>query len=345
VEEGANPDLELGEALMKAGYTGLAPILGHIEFRPRRRSIEPVTVAVLHANVPHQSSGWQLALDQVVNFFERVAASPGVDPATLLNGAGEYRLMGQCTAAMHSALALLRGPALVPEPMGRLYRRSLYQSMRNVVGQLVVRLRGEAEQFPEAMRPLAAELAGLQPEMFDRIQSLVQAAPEAPRIRAHGDYHLAQLMYTGASFVLTDFEGDPYRPLGERRAKRSPLSDVASLINSLAYVVGSVLYGLAGGRGRAQGVIRGEDLAVLQPAAWVWFRHAAEEYLRGYLEAVPPGLLPAGAEQRRALLDVLILEKMLSSVDGELDRRPEWAVLPLRGALRLLELPPALGLW
>ncbi|MBY0229744.1 MAG: hypothetical protein K2W96_10730 [Gemmataceae bacterium] len=309
--------------------------------RRTRKKGDALTLGVLHRWVPHQASAWQLSLDQIARHFEDVATS---GEASLSGDAGFFRLLGQRTAELHSELAKLPGPACVPESMGRLYRRSLYQSLRNIVGQLMLRLRAEGPRLPEDVAVLAERLASRQADLLDRVQALVSAAPEGLRIRVHGDYHLGQLLYTGGSFVLTDFEGEPRDTLGERRVKRSPFRDVACLVMSLAHASGSVLHGLAGSRGRAQGVFRPEDLATLEPAAEAWFDAAAQGFMGGYLAAVPPGLLPAELGARRALLDVLLIEKGLQEIDAELDHRPAWAVLPLRAVLRLLDSAPAGGL-
>ena len=344
VEEGANPDLEIGEALASRGFAGIAPILGHVELRAPKRGGEPLTAGVLHRWVPHQASAWQVSLDQLSRYFEAVATNPPQATEELKGDEAFFRLLGTRTAALHAALAELPGAACVPESMGRHYRRSLYQSLRNIVGQAMPRLRARAPRLPDDAAGMAEGLAARQGDLLDRVQALVRAAPEGLRIRTHGDYHLGQLLYTGASFVLTDFEGEPRHTLGERRVKRSPLRDVACMVLSLAHAAGSVLHGLAGTRGRAQGVIRGEDLAALVPAAEAWFDAAAQAFVGAYLSAAPPGLLPAGQEQRRVLLDVLLLEKGLQEIEAEMEHRPAWAVLPLRAVLRLLDSPPAGGL-
>jgi maltose alpha-D-glucosyltransferase/alpha-amylase len=338
LDEGPNPDLELGEALARAGFDGVAPILGHTELRSRRRGIDPMTISVLHAWVPHQATAWRMALDQVSSFFERVAANREANPSHLLNGVTEHRLLGSCTARLHAALASLSGQAFEPEPYTSLYRRSLYQSLRNAAGRLTATLRMPG--LPKEAEELLARL----PELGERIQGIVRVPVEGIRIRCHGDYHLAQLLYTGSAFVLTDLEGDPIRTLGERRYKRSPFFDIAGMINSLVYAAGGVLLGMAGSRGAPQGVIRDEDRAALEQAAEAWLRHSVSTFLAGYLESAPRELLPPDGRQRATLLDILMLEKAMVAIEREAERRPSWAVLPIRMALRLLNGPPALGL-
>src|SRR5262249_55675339 len=155
------------------------------------------------------------------------------------------------------------GPAFAPEPISKLYQRSVYQSLRTLTGQLCARLRRERKRMGEPMRALAERAIDHQAELLARFDAVRHGALTGRRIRIHGDYPLGQLLYTGNNFVVTDFEGDPARPLGERRLKRPSLRDVASLLRSLDYAVGSVLTGQASGKGRPPGLVRGEDVAVL----------------------------------------------------------------------------------
>src|SRR5262249_35141651 len=142
----------------------------------------------------------------------------------------QAQLLGQRTAEMHLALAASTLPAFAPEPIGKLYQRSVYQSLRTLTGQLVARLRRERRRMAEPERSLAQHLIDRQAEVLARFDVVRQGALAGRRIRAHGDYHLGQLLYTGNNFVVIDFEGDPARPLGERRLKRSAMRDVASML-------------------------------------------------------------------------------------------------------------------
>jgi maltose alpha-D-glucosyltransferase / alpha-amylase len=157
------------------------------------------------------------------------------------------------------------------------------------------------------------------------------------RIRCHGDYHLGQLLFTGKDFVVVDFEGETTRTIGERRIKRSPLRDVACLVRSLDYAVQSVLLGVTDVRGRPPGMIRPEDRPTLEPWAFSWYDHVAREFLSAYFRAIQPaGLLPQTEEACYDLIELYLLEKALLQIDSELTDRPDWVMIPLRGAVRLL---------
>src|SRR5262249_3993060 len=150
-------------------FPDLSPIVGYVEYRRRGRRAEPSTLAVLHRYVPNEGLAWGYTLDQLASFFERVAAltpeqartpqeGGGHAPRDVLNEvmggyAGLSRQLGTRTAELHGALASLsKGPNLAPEPLTRLYQRSLYQSTRTLPGQLCARLERDRATFPEATR-------------------------------------------------------------------------------------------------------------------------------------------------------------------------------------------------
>jgi maltokinase len=138
-------------------------------------------------------------------------------------------------------------------------------------------------------------------------------------IRTHGDYHLGQTMLSDRGWVILDFEGEPARPLPERRLKRSPLRDVAGMLRSFSYVV-------AGAR-----LLRGVEVAD------DWEDRARSVFLEGYFDRVEPSLLPPGEAPTRQLLSVFELEKAVYELRYELNNRPDWVAIPVAGIVRLLE--------
>ncbi len=153
-------------------------------------------------------------------------------------------------------------------------------------------------------------------------------------IRQHGDLHLGQTMHVAhrpveagagpaSPWVVLDFEGEPARPLLERRRKRSPLRDVAGMLRSFAY---------AGSAARIQ-------RATETPEGWE--DAARERFLNGYFETVDQSLLPPAQGATRTLLTVFELEKAVYELRYELDNRPDWVAIPVAGIARLLEEPVA----
>jgi maltose alpha-D-glucosyltransferase/alpha-amylase len=360
IEEGVNPDLEIGRHLAEqSGYQGAAPVVGYVEYR--RRGAEPVTLGVLHRYVPNQGNGWQYMLDQLSHYFERVAAlsherllrpppsTPPLDGANedesqdwreLLGGQQETaRLLGQHTAELHQAMAAAGSDAtLAPEYFGKLYQRSLYQSLRNLTGRLCYRLAREVCDLPESARPLAERIVREHDVILQRFKAVLDPSMSSGRIRCHGNYTLEQLLFTGKNFVIMDCEGETNRTIGERRVKRSPLWDVASMIHSLDSAVQSVFLGLTDSRGRPPGMIRTEDRRALEPWAGAWFDQFVGTYVLTYTKQIQPAnLLPQSPVSRAKFLGLLLLEKALLEVDQDLSEDIQRAVIPLRSASRLLD--------
>ena len=151
-------------------------------------------------------------------------------------------------------------------------------------------------------------------------------------IRHHGDYHLGQVLRASdGRFMVIDFEGEPARPLEERRRKASPLRDVAGMIRSFAYAAASATME-AGGVGTS---------AVIETRAARWERDVRQRFLDAYLappsagDGAIPHLLPGSAEDTLHLLTLFEIEKMFYELSYEIDNRPNWAWIPMRGIARL----------
>jgi maltose alpha-D-glucosyltransferase/alpha-amylase len=292
-------------------------------------------------------------LDHARGFFESVRLRrggqappipPAASPAALLDEAfppeatevigGYLELadrLGRRTAAMHACLAsAAERPEFKPEPFSKLYLRGLYQSMRTLVGRSVPLLRWQFNRLPENARGLAAGVLGREPALIERFKVLLDRKVTAVRIRCHGDYDLHQVLYTGGDFVIIDFEGDPARPITERRLKRSPLWDVAGMLRSFHYAAHAVLLEEQNRAAPAR-----EDF---RPAwAQFWNRWVGAAFLKGYLGEMPgTRLVPPNREELQLLLDALLLEHALSELGNELNRRPQWATVPLSAILELL---------
>jgi maltose alpha-D-glucosyltransferase/alpha-amylase len=357
-DEGQNPEVEVGQFLSDR-TDRVSPILGHMEYRGKSGTVS--TLATLHRYVPNQGDAWQYTLDQLSLFYEHVATlsretSPSISPPLMGNMGsnhidlwqellGSYaetaRRIGETTAQLHHALASDRtNPAFSPEPFGRLYQRSIYQSMRNLIGRVWRRLNQARNNFEPPVRNSIDHLLSLEAEVYNRFRAVLEAPLGGFRIRIHGDYHLGQLLYTGRDFVVIDFEGDPTRGIEERRHKRSPLRDVAGMVRSFDYAAQSVLRGLANTRGRPHGLIRPEDQ--LEPWADAWVGRIAREFVTAYEENIrTDNLFPPSHDQTRALLELFVLEHSLHELERELSSRPDWVIIPLRATLRMLGTSPS----
>ena len=343
VEPGPYPEQEIGAVLTQAGFEHVPPLAGSLEYRSADN--EPVTIAVLHGFVRDATEAWQYTLDHLGLFFERALASgPGGPPQDNIpqeaarDLIGSYlenvRLLGTRTGEMHVTLATAsEDPAFAPEPFTDFYRHGLYHGTLSRCGRVIETLRGSLAHVPESVRQDADALLDREKAIRSKLQFLRDQRIDAMRIRVHGDYHLGQTLYTGKDFSIIDFEGDPSRPISERRIKRSPLEDVAGMVDSFYHASHAVLFG------EAPGVIAlPENLNTLEAWAKFWFHTVSRAFVRAYRET--PGvapLLPADTGHLRSLIIVFLLDRSFRKLAYELANAPERIRIPIHAILELAE--------
>ena len=357
VENGSHPESELGQLLARApGFTNAAVWLGELKCH-RRRSL-PICLGVAHQFVPNEGNAWQLTLDELSSFFERVTSLPAADQT--LPGEGLFRLrdgtpppsvaVTECVggfletvrliarrlAELHVALASDREQQeFSPEDFSPQYQRSIYQSMRKLVADTLYRLSTSRNELPVECQPLCDTIVSHEQALERRFQWLTRQPLESQRIRCHGDCNLGQLLFNGKDFVFIDFEGSPLQSLGERRIKRSPLRDVAGLLCSFDYAALSALRGLTDGRGRPVGAVRSEDVPLVTDWTNLWSRLVQQTFVTMYWDHTRTACFsPPNTDEFYKLLDTFLLEKILIDSNYELIYRPDWLVIPL---LRLAE--------
>ncbi len=352
--EGRNPELEIGRFLTeKASLPHISPLAGALEYQYDKHSI-PMTLGVLQGYVQNQGDAWSYTLDSLDHYFERILAHPEAESPPLLRehlltlaeeetsslaeeAVGPYlasaRLLGQRTAELHLTLAsALDDPNLVPEPFSIIYQRSVYQSMRSLTTRVMHLLRERQRSLPVETREYIQKVLERERDIMGCFQPIYQRKINAMRIRCHEDYHLGQVLYTGKDFVIIDFEGEPARPLSERRLKRSPLKDVAGMIRSFHYAAHTILLG------HSPTALRSQDLPLLEHWAQLWCLWASSAFLRSYLELVEESpLLPENHDDLKILLDAYLMEKAVYELGYEINNRPDWLKIPLQGILQMLE--------
>ena len=348
---GINPDLELSRFLTeRASFPHAPPLAGYLEYRAGAKT--SMTLAVMHAFVPNEGDAWRFTLDEVERFYERaeirqreLGAPPALAPplTTLIDEAppefvtstvGGYlesaRLLGMRTAELH--LALASDPSdrdFAPERFSTLYQRSLYQSMRTVTGRVFRQLKERLHRLPQNVVAEAEPVLAAESKVMQAFRTIVDRKYNAYRIRVHGDYHLGQVLYTGKDFVIIDFEGEPARPLSERRIKRSPLRDIAGMVRSVHYAAYTVL---------ATRVA--DHSAALEPWARLWHAWVSSAFLRSYLNTLGDASFAPRRDEMGAMLQVYVLEKAVYEVGYELNNRPDWIWLPLRAIRQMIEPAP-----
>jgi maltose alpha-D-glucosyltransferase/alpha-amylase len=349
LEGGLSPEFELGRFLA-ARVPGLTPpVVGALEYRAGRK--EASTLAVLQRFVPNEGTAWEHAREELRRFYERVltranAARLPEEPAgsvvllsmqepppDVAEALGHYRehaaLLGRRSAELHLALASeADDPAFAPEPYSSFDRRSIYQSLRNLIGRVMRTLRAKLPMLPLEAQELARVTLSKEGQILTRFEGLLHQRLSAMRIRCHGDYHLGQVLFTGRDFVILDFEGGADATLAERRRKRSPLRDVAGMIRSFHYAAYTAL--LDGG-------VRDADRAVADRWAHVWHAWIAATFFRGYSSLVgEASFWPHEQEQLIMLVDRFVLAKAFHELGDELVVPSERVLVPLHGIGQML---------
>jgi maltokinase len=296
VEAGDNPELEMLRFLSERDFPHVAELGGWYQYEGE---LMDATFGVVQRFVPNARDGWELALDELGDDPERFVA--------------RLRDLGAVIGRMHTVLASdPTDPAFAPEEPSDESLALLTATIDEEIESLFLEL-------PEidAVAPIAGHAA----EVRDRLQLLSHVGARGKLIRTHGDLHLGQTMLGDEGWVVLDFEGEPARPLLERRRKRSPLRDVAGMLRSFAYAASA------------------SELQRGLTAPEGWEERARESFLAGYLEAVDSSLMPPGEPPTRTMLSIFELEKAVYELRYELNNRPDWVGIPVAGIARLLEEP------
>ena len=351
LEPGLNPDIEIGRFLTEtAHFPHTPPLAGWIDYKAGRG--EGRNLAILQGFVPNQGDAWQFTLAELQRYFEHAATKtehPTIpekhivelaeqaeaDPlATEMIGAylDAARMIGRRVVELHLALLVDRSdPDFAPEPYSALYQRSVYQSMRNLLGRVMRLLASRVRLLPKELQSAAQAVLEHKDQVGARFDAFLKHRLSVVRQRTHGDLHLGQMLYTGKDFVIIDFEGEPARPLTERRRKRSALRDVGGMLRSFGYAALSEMTNQIQG-----GALGKADFATMEPWARFWQTWCSWAFLRGYLEtAQGTAILPRSLDELRVLVDAFVLEKAIYELGYELDNRPNWAFIPIHGIAQI----------
>jgi maltose alpha-D-glucosyltransferase/alpha-amylase len=355
LESGINPDIELSGYLTEhTSFRRIPLAAGVIEYEAPGQ--EPLAVAMIQQLVDNQGDGWHHALQEVRHYFERrqeqsdVATAPVPEsrdlvelaqreiPVDASNVIGRFlqssALLGRRTAELHLALSRPTDlPDLAPEPITESDVTSWEQSLRKQAQRALDGLRSHLQQLPDSLQPTARSLLAptttLWPASGDEPLNNLRAC----KIRCHGDYHLGQVLRTDNDFVILDFEGEPARPLAERRRKQTPIRDVAGMVRSYQYAAFAGLFEFTQDPP--------DDCARLEPWAIAWATWNSVAFLREYLSvAQGAAFLPGDWPALRACLRLFTLEKALYELEYELNNRPAWVRIPLSGIMPLIEKLP-----
>ncbi len=352
LEDGPNPDLELGRYLGDAGYANVPRVLGSVEVAHGGTG---ATLAMVQAFVPHEGNLWESMREAVGAFLHDAEAEaeppePAGDgdrfflelsradvPARaqdLMGAALETaRVLGERTGQMHVLLAAAdpTDPDFAPESMSPFHVRSLYQSVRRRVNDALELLEKGQGTLPLRDQRAAQAVLEASPRVDELLAHLRELKCDGERIRIHGDLHLGQVLDTGNDVVIIDFEGDTGRPLSERRLKRPALTDLASLVRSIHFA--------AHWPRVERELLSAEAVETYGLALWstYWFQWMSAACIRGYRSATEGASFnPTDDDAWSVLFKALLVSRACDELTSRLGSRSDWLGIPLAGLDDLL---------
>jgi maltose alpha-D-glucosyltransferase/alpha-amylase len=350
LESGPNPDFEIGRYLTEeVGFTRIPKLAGWVEYSLDGQEL--TTLALLQVLVRNQGDGWNWTLDELGRYYEHSSASgawpddrlpagtPLVEiaennpPPAAKEMIGLYlesaAVLGKRTAEMHVALSMATDPAFALEPFRHEDLGELAHSFEGQASTVLDTLKAKLASLPDDIVDRAGYVVSLRRRLLAKLSATAKLEGQAARIRVHGDYHLGQVLAVENDFCIIDFEGEPTRPLAERRQKHSPLKDVAGMLRSFSYAAHSGWL--------AYTTRRPEEAARMEAWAALWERWTSAAFLKAYRDAtIDSAFLPSQPEAFEKLLQAFLLDKALYEIHYELNSRPDWVRIPLVGLLSLL---------
>ncbi|WP_337876399.1 maltose alpha-D-glucosyltransferase [Elioraea sp.] len=327
VTPGIHPEAEMTRHLTAAGYQGAPALLGEVVRVDPEGT--PWTLMLLQQFVRNQGDGWQWTLDWLHRVLDEAALVAEIPTDALAGYLPIAAAIGRRLGELHAILARPSDlPDFAPERAGAEHAEAWAKDTLAQLDLALAALAGAA--VPEAAMPFAAELRTAAKRLRRAVPRLARRAVGALMTRHHGDFHLGQVLIAQGDVVIVDYEGEPARPLAERRAKASALRDVAGLLRSLDY---AAAVATAPEMTAAALVAPAERRAAMIAR---WREEASAAFLAAYREAVaaaPQRLVAPSAEA--ALLDLFLVQKAAYEVRYEAANRPEWLPVPLGGLLGL----------
>ncbi|MFL6352614.1 MAG: maltose alpha-D-glucosyltransferase [Bryobacteraceae bacterium] len=358
VEPGPNPGVEMGRLLTEQHrFPNATPFAGSLEYTAETGEV--TALAVLDGFVANEGDAWRHTRNHLTDFFDHVpktrhsradveSSAPtniyalsfvlAEPPQMAKDLIGPYlslaETMGKRTAELHLILAQDNAdPAFTPEPFNDFYRQSLYHSYVGLTSRRFEFLRQRYSDMAEELRALAASVLEQEDAIVSRFRAIFDQRVKSMRTRYHGRLHLGHLLVRNRDVVMFDFEGDPNLHLSERRIKRCPLRDVASMLHSFGYAAQSSVRQLISGE-------RNEMAALQRLRVWgrFWYSHVSAAFLRGYwTTAKGAPYLPETPEHQQLLLATNLLEHALLDIRADISDKRELAGMPFRVILHLLD--------
>lgn len=347
---GLNPDFEVSRFLSeKTGFSNTPAYCGSVTWT--KPGFYKVTLGLMQLKVDNQGDAWPYFLGRVEAYFRRLQAS-GLAPSDLakvplykpLNAAKlpepypaligaetiqALQLLAKRTVELHLALFLDRSDtAFTPIAYSEDYKVWLLNRILYMLDYRITTMENVMKSFSPQAREYAEEFLARKVEIKNRILNFDETRLNGSRIRIHGDFHLGQILRAADDFVFLDFEGEPEATIRDRKVKHSPLKDVAGLIRSFHYAVFATIFG-------EHNFQMSED--ALAEAGGRYYRAIVAVFLDTYLNtAFDNGLNIGYYQEIDFLLRYHIFEKAIYELGYELNSRPDWVIIPLKGLNQIL---------
>ena len=333
LQPGINIEVEMGRFLTEVSpFAHIAPIAGSLEYRADSKAV--ITLVLLQAYIENQGDAWTFSVDYLERFFnDSLVIKPDAQINLLEDVHAVYlnkmKTLGKTTSALHKALAKdTSDPAFNPVKITGRDIKSWCDAILQDVESTWQKIQDVMPRLEEELQHIAAQILAADADLKAYLAHIRELKIDTYKTRYHGDYHLGQLLLAGNDFVIIDFEGEPERSLNERRAKHSPLRDVAGLFRSLNY---------AGKVAVARSTMeRPQDRVLLKPLVESWEQAAREAFWASYQEEGAATIsFPQNIQHANDLVELFCLEKSLYEIRYEIANRPDWVGLAMNGLVEI----------
>ena len=324
----------MGRYLTEHGFTGIPALLGEITHRAPDGT--PTVLALVESFVFNQGDAWNWSQNTLERAIQTVIASPeGISldeqVQVIQQVAAAATVLGRRLGEMHTILAQPTEDAAFAPHAAEHSDCEAWAAAASAQLQAAFAVLAAHEWSHEDQRRLSEVLISRQGELLELVPALARAGMGSLCMRIHGDLHLGQVLVVSGDAYFIDFEGEPARPLAERRAKSSPLRDVAGMLRSFDYLAAS---GFASGGAGQSDATQARKQAIVER-----FHQVSEQsFMSAYAQATQS--LPhhwSSPEDWRRLLELFLLEKAAYEIGYEAANRPSWLGVPLRGLAALTE--------
>ena len=329
VAPGIHPEAEMTRRLTAVGYSNTAPLLGEVVRVDADGT--PNTLAIVQGVIQNQGDAWTWVLDNLRRAVEDAALMDGAASADYQALTAFVSTVGRRLGELHKALAApTDDPAFRPVAADAAavdgWRRDAAEEVTHALDALAAR-RGTLDG---RVGDLADAVLGRRTAVLEAVGRLAEAGLGTRMTRLHGDFHLGQVLVSSGEAYIIDFEGEPAKALDQRRAKGSPLRDVAGMLRSLDYAAATV-WGIEEDAGPQPARERREALLD------AFRRESGEAFLRSYRAASDGAEAEADGTASHPLLDLMLLEKAAYEIGYEVANRPKWLPIPLSGFKALVD--------